>query len=97
MPPIGDTMQFNIVFPSDADTLTSTAAFEAASFALVGKANTLATRARAARGEYRAVLEEKIRGLLYDAAASYPPGTYRGGCAPYITKGGAPWRKPWAI
>lgn len=87
---------FNIIFPSDADTLGPTC-HEAGGYALVDRANALVERARAARGEYRALLEERIRGLLYDAAAAYPPGTYRGGCAPYITKGGAPWRKPWVL
>jgi hypothetical protein len=88
--------KFDIVFPSDADCVGPTS-HEAEAFALVAKANVLATRASAARGEYRTMLEEKIRGLLYDAAASYLPGTYRGGCAPYITRGGDPWRKPWVI
>lgn len=87
---------FNIVFPSGADTIGPTS-HEAEAFALVSKANAWAIRAHSARGEYRALLEEKIRGLLYDAAASYPPNAYKGGCAPYITKGGAPWRKPWMI
>lgn len=86
---------FNIVFPSNEDTLTSTA-HEATSYALVAKANALATRASESRGEYRLFLEEEIRGLLYNATA-HPPSAYKGGCAPYITKGGDPWRKPWVI
>jgi hypothetical protein len=88
---------FNIIFPSDADTLEATGAFEAESRALVARANALVRRAESARGEYRAVLEKRIQNLLYAAAAAYPPGTYRGGCAPYITRGGDPWRKPWVI
>lgn len=88
---------FDIIFPSNEDTLGTSAEFEAESLALVAKANLLATIASESRGEYRVILEEKIRGLLYDAVASYPPGTYKGGCAPYITKGGEPWRKPWVI
>jgi hypothetical protein len=86
---------FNIVFPADSDTLTSTA-HEAASYALVDRANALVNRAREARGEYRLFLEEEIRGLLYNATA-HPPSAYKGGCAPYITKEGEPWRKPWVI
>lgn len=87
---------FKIIFPADSDTLGPTS-HEDACFALVAKANAWAIRAHSARGEYRALLEEKIRGVLYDATASYPPGTYRGGCAPYITKGGEPWLAPWVI
>jgi hypothetical protein len=89
---------FNIIFPSDADTLeVSVASFEAESLALIDRANALVKRAESSRGEYRAVLEKRIQNLLYAAAAAYPPGTYRGGCAPYITRGGDPWRKPWVI
>jgi hypothetical protein len=89
------TNQFDIVFPADADTLGPTC-HEAGAFALVAKANALATRASESRGEYRLFLEEEIRGLLYNATA-HPPSAYKGGCAPYIVKGGDPWRKPWVI
>jgi hypothetical protein len=73
---------FNIIFPSDADTLEATGAFEAESRALVAKANVLAKRAESARGEYRALVEAQIKRLLWEACSH--PGIYRGGAAPRI-------------
>jgi len=74
---------FNIIFPADSDTLeVSVASFEAESLALIDRANALVKRAESARGEYRAVLEEQVKRLLWEACSH--PGLYRGGAAPRI-------------
>ena len=76
------TMQFNIIFPRDEDTQAPVAVFEAESLALVNRANALVERANSARGEYRILLKEKIKRLLWEACSH--PGIYRGGAAPRI-------------
>jgi hypothetical protein len=84
------TTQFTIVFPASSDLFegAATTALERESRSFVERANALAERASAARGEYRALLLERAERELY-AATAWPSGICRGGVAPYIVRGAA--------
>lgn len=75
---------YQIIFPAEADTLegAEVAEFEAESLVIVSRANSLAARANGVRGEYRALLEEQVKHLLWESCQH--PGLYRGGAAPRV-------------